>query len=802
MATEQAPPRRLWQLPTFLVGVAALVALWHYGDRIRPSLSERYERAMLVLRPAVDRWPPDPDQVQAAIRKLPDSDPPAELAPKVKYLKGSAYVALAEASTSPSEAAEYWPLALRNLEEAADHDLPVPDQKKLRYRLARTWAHTPGTDPKRTIEALSKYVSAGDDPSEGHRLLSELYRSTTPANDAGERDALQNFLRHASPRADAKMLNGARLRLAELHARLGSPEDARKVLDRVGAESPPEMFAAARLRRGGLYWTEEDYAKAAYEWEQVRGMKGATEPQRVEALVRLAEAYVKLGRSADAERIVQEMGKPDSAEGRAVTFRKAEVALQDPNSDIATAIAELEKAFAGADVESLLQLIPATDARRVCEAAFTKARTSGDFPLALRVTKAYARVAEIGDHYRLIAELHLAWAESLAKDSATALEATTHYRESAEACMAAAQAEKTVVGRVDWSRKAVRGYLKANEPVKAIGVLTDMSVRLSEYPAAKVGEVWTEVGEGFQAAGNTKQAIKAFQNASLHSGQNRASVKLAALEFEADPIKGGAAAIEIISAVFTSKPESDPATVEEARFLLGEIHLIRKEWEQSESALKAAIETHPNSQKIARARYQYGQVLRHSAYEEARKIKTDRAVLEQIRTERITLRQPKLKAFEEIRLVDGIDRVQTKYEEKMRQAYEEFCKAEDLLLSSPDTADPSVVQRTSFWAADCAYWLGEFTDCAARCDKLAVRYRGRIEELEANRDLHRCCTFAIEATRLAKDVDGTASWTKRGKDAKTRLQDALSKLPLIEFDGTSESRRREYWEMWSASRTP
>ena len=108
MATDPAPvPRRLWQLPTFLVGLGAIVAMWYLGDRIRPSVTERYEKAMIALRPAVDRWPPDPDQVRAALRKIPDVDPPADMVPRVKYLTGSAYVALAEA-VPDSEAAELW----------------------------------------------------------------------------------------------------------------------------------------------------------------------------------------------------------------------------------------------------------------------------------------------------------------------------------------------------------------------------------------------------------------------------------------------------------------------------------------------------------------------------------------------------------------------------------------------------------------------------------------------------------------------------------------------------------------------
>ena len=77
MATDPAArpdyARRLWQLPTFLVGLACLWAVWQRGDRLRPSLADRYDRALQALRPAVDRSPPDVDQVQAALRKLPDA---------------------------------------------------------------------------------------------------------------------------------------------------------------------------------------------------------------------------------------------------------------------------------------------------------------------------------------------------------------------------------------------------------------------------------------------------------------------------------------------------------------------------------------------------------------------------------------------------------------------------------------------------------------------------------------------------------------------------------------------------------
>src|SRR5262249_62287536 len=95
------------QVPTFLVGLAALSVLWPSGDKLRPSVADRYERSLHALRPAVDRWPPDIDRIQAALRKVPTESPPAGLAPQAHYLIGSALVALAESTTSAAEAAEW-----------------------------------------------------------------------------------------------------------------------------------------------------------------------------------------------------------------------------------------------------------------------------------------------------------------------------------------------------------------------------------------------------------------------------------------------------------------------------------------------------------------------------------------------------------------------------------------------------------------------------------------------------------------------------------------------------------------------
>lgn len=795
MAMDPAPaPRRLWQLPTFLVGLAALLAMWYVGDRIRPSVAERYEKAMIALRSAVDRWPPDPDQVRAALRKIPDADPPAEMAPRVKYLTGSAYVALAEAMPD-AESTEMWATARRDLEAAADLDLPLPDQKKLRYRLARAWVHTPGADPNRTIEYLTKYVSAGDDPSEGYRLLADLHRKASPPDETAERDDLQNFLKHATPRADSRTLNSCRIRLAQLHQKTGEIADARRVLERVGPDAPPELYATSLITLASFTRAEDKWADTALYLEKVRDMKGATDDQRAEANAMLAEVNAKLGRADNTD-----LGNDESPEARAAWFRRAEVALRDTAAAKDAALVNLERVYAGTIPDALQKRVKNFDAKRVIQALYQKLMAENEFALALRTATLYGKAIPAEEHHRLIVDAHEAWAKWLTRDPGRADEAREHFRAAAEGCVAGGHADRTTPGRADWLRRAAALYLKAGDRPIALQKLAESASHLADYPEDRIGQAWAEIGDIYLAAGDQQQARIAFQNASGRPGpaQDRSCIRAAAIAYEVDPDKGGAAALKTLQEVLAHKQTANPALYEEALFMLGEIHLVRKEWAEAETQLKAALDAYPQCARAARGRYHYGQVLRHNAYDAARKIKTDRATIEQIKAERLTARLPALKVDEEIKLLNRLETSQKSYDAMMRGAYEEFCKAEELFLAAPDVADPGVIKRTSFWAADCAYWLGEYPDCAARCEKLAVRYRGRIEELEAGRDLHRCCTFAADVARQTNDETAATNWSKRAADALGRVKNAMAQITAAEFDGAAETRKKGYWDNWLA----
>lgn len=814
MATESAPlatpvlPRSLWQLPAFLIGLSMLFGLWNYGDRLRPSVHERYQRSLDGLKLLLDRWPPDADQLQAALRRLPKQETPPEFADRLHYYMGSAYVALAESTASDDEAAAWWKLAKSNLEAIPEGaKLQDPDLKKIKYRLARTWANTPDMPPRQVIEALKKSVGAGDDTAEGYRLLAEFYRKLTPSEEANERNSWRDYLKHAPTRADARLLNQARVRLAELHAKLDEHEEARKVLERVGPEAPPEVFASARLLLVRYLVAEENWVHACELLEQVRDMKGATDSQRTQALSQLAEAYARLNRPGDADAAVKAAGKVSGADGKLAGLKLVELKLNDMMTPREEVVLSLEKSLG--IVTSIAdypeELVPIAEARRICEEVIRKTRSANEFALADRANQVYGRIAENGKHQRIAAELFETWGEEAAKDPARVEESRQKFRQAAEACAQVAKLEKSPPEMGDWLRKAASFHVKGDDRSKALAVLSDLVSRINEYPEDRTGQAWAEMGEIYWKAGDKEQAKLAYQNSAGRNGPARAlsRVRHAVLVWETSPNKGGDTVIPMLEEVL-EQPDlaaKNKDAHEEALYALGECLLIRQDWLKAEARLRSALQLYPDSPRAIRGRLQFGQCFRAQVSVEARKVEADRSALEKIKTERLSLRQPSHRVDEQIKLEDRIKASTQRCQELLKLAADAVRQAEEDLLKAP-MAEPELLRRASFYAADCATWLGDYNDSAERYEKLAERYKNRAEQLEALRDLHRCARFGTDAAREVKDAAGIKRWGAKTRQVYEDLALALTKIPESEFDGSIDVRKRGYWESWLKQNAP
>lgn len=804
MATETAAPRdrtqRLWQVPTFLVGLAALFALWHSGDRLRPSAHEQYKRALAILRPAVDRWPADADRIQAALRRLPKTPPPPEMQAQASYIIGSAYVGLAESTPSPAEATDHWAEARKHLEGAEQAEGLTPqDRSKLMFRLGRTWANSPGVDPARTIEALTKHIACGDDPSEGHRLLAELHLNATPPNDVLAREHLREFLTNAPTRADAKTLNQARIRLAELHAKLGESEEARDVLERVKMDATPELYATARLKLARVKSAEGDVSAAVKIWEQVRDMRGATESQRSEALVQLTEAYAKLNRPADADRAAKAVSGSNGQATAAASFRMAEAKLKDPTASLEAIVAALEAAL-GKGVGS----IPASDARKVCLEVIDRAKSTNEHALAVRTAKVYEQVAD-GRHHGVTADVYSAWAEATESPE----QAIERFRIAAEAAASAARAAKGNPERAERMHQSGRCFARANDRAEAIKAYSELTASPHDYPEVKLAEAWFELGDLQLAENRREQSLSAFQNAADRSSKikQRAQVRLAGVLSDDNSTKGIESAVALLKPIVDNPPGEDRLAHEEAVYLYGELSLVQRQFPQAEAKLRFALEAYPDSPRAGRGRVCLGQVFRHLASIEARKIDTGRAEIKKFDAERLKTRNASLYIAEQTRVEDRVQRARKAYEDALAAAHVEFSKAESTLLANPK-ADPVLVRRAMFWAADCAFWLGQYSDAATRYDHLIERYRGKVDELEAAAGLYRTCSYAVDQFTKDKEMPAAtrsksvSEWTKRGIAAFGLVKSSFGKLSPSELDGSTEARQRDYWTKWLADNDP
>src|SRR5262249_28492662 len=157
------PPRTLWQIPAFLLGAGAVVAVvfgrnaWH-GDDLG---TVRHEVA--AARAALEQPKPNTaaaidaaDKAVAVLRRLAPVD--AQLRAEAHFLLGSAHLRRAD---EVGAAAEERRLARTELFEAVERDkLPDTDRPKLDYRRAKVAALL-NDEPRKVIDLLKPIVEAG-----------------------------------------------------------------------------------------------------------------------------------------------------------------------------------------------------------------------------------------------------------------------------------------------------------------------------------------------------------------------------------------------------------------------------------------------------------------------------------------------------------------------------------------------------------------------------------------------------------------------------------------------------------------
>ena len=804
MATDSAPPsRNLWQLPTFLMGIAALAGVWYGRPYWQQTPAQRYESDLTSLRQALEKVPVDAGQVQSLLRKVHGVEPPASLKKQAPYVIGSALVVIAESTSNPEEAQEQWKAARKLLETAQEMGLADVDRSRYQYRLAKTWAHT-GEPVEKVIESLAKTLNCGDDASEGNRTLAELYLKLEPPEKAKARDCLKEYLAQVLPgrnEVHQRQLNEARLQLGDLYTQLGETEEARKVLERIGPDSPPELLIAARTHLARSYETEGDWTQAVRCLEQARDVQGITSSQRSQVLLRLADCYLKSNRKADSLATLEQIKKGSSVESFVATLRLAEAELSDAKKK-EEAVQSLEIALNDVDDPAIYdnKLMPLLEVRTLYERCIQKLRAENAFDLAVRVIRVYGKIAEKGRDGELAAET-LQTSGQLLLDQAPQAEpedrpglvdqGTTRIRSAAREWQQVASLKKNSLEKGEPLYRAADLYLKAGDQEEALKILDEIGLKVPDFPQERLADVWLKKGEVYVALGNREQARICFQNgiqaAKLHPSSTllKCRVRLAEVLLKSsDPKLASRAISDLEAALGDPEFRNDPELHESALNFIADAYYQQKEYQKAEVRFRTLLDTYPESPRAILARFHLGQCYWFTAGQEADKCKSAKKLIDDPQTPDDRRREAQA----------AYEAGYKQYMDWLKKAGEPFRTVESQLLQGRPNpklspADADLLRKASLGAADCAFFSGEYEDCVARYDAIATRYVGTVVQLEALRSMWRCYQYYLQKSDKAADT-------------LTQIRTAYLQMPEREFDGSSEVRRRDYWQRWFGQIAP
>jgi tetratricopeptide (TPR) repeat protein len=415
----EGPARQLWQVPTFFLGVAALLGVVLARPFLPHDPRRQLEHDLTSARHLLARPDGDPAAVvDLARRALEAAEQFPDRIGEAALLLGSAYTRLAEKAPA-AEAAEHWRTARKYMEEAERRGVPENERGLLEYRLGKVGFYL-HDDPQGVVNRLAGAADLPEkeDNGEGYVLLTQAYLRLDPP-DLHKALEVNKKLRNVFGVSE-EVLAEARLQGGELLLRLHSPAEARKTLALVGDQAPPRVLARARVLHARICEEEGGPARlqeAIKLYQEALADGREPLPDRARVLYDLGVCHQQAAGaqeiSRDAQRCWDEcLRVSEGEEGQAAALALAEAYLRDPKPDrVADMLARaVQKVRAPADWSN--SLIDLTRARGLFERAVEALRKAGRCDLALQVSGSYQRLALPGRAEALRAETASAWARA------------------------------------------------------------------------------------------------------------------------------------------------------------------------------------------------------------------------------------------------------------------------------------------------------------------------------------------------------------------------------------------------------
>lgn len=759
------PTRNLWQVPAFLVGLAAFVSAWQGWLPVgSPDPIHTFRKDLAALRAAAERAAPDPAELKALLtRAAAEADNFPEAGPDAHFALGSAYARLAELTGVPHEARVNWDLARQHFDRVKADQLPdQSDPPRLAFRKAKAQVAL-GLPRNSTAAEINLYrqllmnVPPGEEAGEANRLLAELCLLATPPDPRRAREALTSYLTEAGLATPPASLALAKLRLSNLFLIAGDNREARKWLSQVGPDAPREVLAAAKGQLARILMREGDFPGAVKAWAVVRAGSSVSPEMKTLSAYYLGECKLALREPAEAASLFAEAVVHPGDEGAAASVRLAELyaaaADRGGHERAAVLLAASVKGVKG-PAEYGSALVPINEVQAAFEAVVQALLKDEAYEAAATAAEAYRAVAAAGRDRERRAEVNAAWGEALRANKG---DYKPRFAAAAGEYAALADAQPAASAKIDLLRRAFAMHRQAEDHPAALAAI-EKAVALAPDVGEAAGPVWVDYCDALIANGRPDKEITDAINQALAGGGASATAaryRWARVYLDSrDPKKVplGTALMEQIadqSAVGAAEQETHERAMRE----LADAAVRGGQFDVAEARLRKQLNLYPGGPESGVARLLLGVCLLQRAA-----AKSDDADWGHKQAE---MRDEALKYFKEI-VTDADRKEQVSPGGKLPE------RDEWLRLQ----AGLRVVQSYQ--------QLGKGTEVVTHAVPIIERYRGSIEELIVLSMVYHAQNRQLNRPELAAET-------------KQRMRDVFEKLPPTAFRAASGEYSREYW---------
>jgi tetratricopeptide (TPR) repeat protein len=493
------PLSQLWQVPAFLLGIAALAVAAAASAFGPDEADDPVDRDLAVIRHALEK-PGIPSEHIVSLAESAAGRASREpgRAGETHFLLGTIHLRLADRKATDVQRRASIEKSAMHLELAELRGVPAADQARLTYLRGKA-AYLSGANMERAIELLSKSLPEGaDNAAEGYGFIVQAQlRKAVPDLDA----ALDANLRQLEVCDDETMLTSARLLRGELLLKKDLRVEAIKALEAIGPKAPQEVRLKARYLQAKAAMDEGMWGRAIPWWRELLvGTNASALPAGK------GRIYYNLGicclqhespahenEAVAAWREAQLFGGEDA---QAAALRLAELRLHsggNPAEALEFCKEALDKVASSADYQN--SLLDLSKARVLLEEAcriFDKQRDNEHF---LQAAELYKKLAAPGAAEELIGQAGEARGQDLLLQAQAQPEQGNVWLVQAQdafqkAALAYEQAADTrpPAERLDAMWRCIECYGFAQKPEQAIAVLKKF-VELPAPPERKA-EAW------------------------------------------------------------------------------------------------------------------------------------------------------------------------------------------------------------------------------------------------------------------------------------------------------------------------